>query len=86
MLTEGPTALGPARWREIDERYLAGLLRDALDGLVGPAHLDLLTRAMFGFLSELALGIAEADDQDAARAAAADLARRALAGLAAPAR
>lgn len=88
VLVEGPIALGPARWRELDERYLAGLLRGALAGLLGdtaPERLDLLTRAMFGFLCELALGIAEADDQDVARAAAADLARRALAGLAAPA-
>lgn len=87
VLGEGPVALGPARWRELDEQHLTGLLHDALArlvdaGLIDAQPLDLLTRSLFGFLTELALAIAQADDHWAVHAAATGLARRVIGSLA----
>ncbi|MGI9002953.1 MAG: TetR/AcrR family transcriptional regulator [Pseudonocardia sp.] len=86
VLQEGPVALGPRLWREIDERYLLAALRDALErlvdaGIIERRPIDLLTRSMYAFLTELAECIADADDEHAARADAADLARGVFTGL-----
>lgn len=34
VLQEGPVALGWARWRELDERHMVGLIRDLVDELI----------------------------------------------------
>ncbi|MEU9022016.1 TetR/AcrR family transcriptional regulator [Actinomadura sp. NPDC048394] len=70
VLLQGPIALGWPRWRELDRRYLGGLLEDGLTAILGaaPAHpLPLTATALYGALTELALTIADADDPARAR-------------------
>jgi len=81
VLQEGPIALGWTRWRELDGRYMSGVLRTAIEtvddtGLAAPLAVEMTARAVYGLLTELAWGIAEADDQAAARRDAGLVARQ----------
>lgn len=67
VLQEGPFALGWDRWRELDERYMVGLIRDLVDQLVRagvfkPRSIELTVRAIYGLLTELAWSLADAAD------------------------
>ncbi|MFD9950317.1 TetR/AcrR family transcriptional regulator [Nonomuraea sp. NPDC059023] len=86
VLKQGPIALGHERWQELDVRHFGGLLRDALTTLMDEGYLtrrpvEMLGRALFGAITELALAIAEADDPAAARAEADAIAATLLSGL-----
>jgi len=70
ILTDGPSVLGWARWREIDERHSLGLVRAALEanvaaGNLPPLPLDLFTHLIVGALNEAGLALAESDDPEA---------------------
>ncbi|MEV6131122.1 TetR/AcrR family transcriptional regulator [Streptomyces violaceusniger] len=86
VLQEGPIALGWTRWRELDGLYMSGLLRTAIarlvdSGLAAPLSVEMTARAVYGLLTELAWGIAEADDQAAARRDAGLVARQMISSL-----
>ena len=86
MFQEGPVALGWARWRELDgcssRELLQGVLQALMDaGEIRPQPLDLLTRLLFTTLGEAGMSVAEAADQDAARAEAKALMISLLEGL-----
>ena len=82
VFQEGPVALGYARWRELDgcssRELLAGAVQGLLDaGLIQQQPMELLTRLLFTTLGEAGHSVAEAADEQAARAEA----RRLLLGL-----
>ncbi|TYB49457.1 TetR/AcrR family transcriptional regulator [Actinomadura chibensis] len=84
VLLQGPIALGWARWRELDQRYLGALLADGLTALVGDSEarpIALTTAAFYGALTELALSVADADDPERARDQALRLIEAMLGGL-----
>ena len=86
MFQEGPVALGWSRWRELDGCSSRGLLQGVLQALmdageIRPQPLDLLTRLLFTTLGEAGMSVAEAADQDAARAEAKALMIALLEGL-----
>ncbi|MEV6171565.1 TetR/AcrR family transcriptional regulator [Streptomyces sp. NPDC051954] len=86
VLQEGPIALGWTRWRELDGLYMSGLLRTAIEalvesGLATPMSVEMATRAVYGLLTELAWGIAEADNQPTARRDAGLVARQMISSL-----
>lgn len=86
MFQEGPVALGWSRWRELDGCSSRGLLQGVLQALmdageIRPQPLDLLTRLLFTTLGEAGMSVAEAADQDAARAEAKGLMIALLEGL-----
>ncbi|MFI6295759.1 TetR family transcriptional regulator [Nonomuraea sp. NPDC050790] len=88
VLKQAPIALGHERWQELDVRHFGGLLRDTLTSLMDEGHLtrrpvDMLSRALFGAITELALAIAQSDDPATARAEADDIAATLLSGLSA---
>ncbi|TAL22826.1 MAG: TetR/AcrR family transcriptional regulator [Frankiales bacterium] len=81
MFQEGPVALGYARWRELDgcssRELLAGAVQGLLDAGLIQQPMELLTRLLFTTLGEAGHSVAEAEDEEAARAEA----RRLLLGL-----
>jgi AcrR family transcriptional regulator len=86
MFQEGPVALGWARWRELDGCSARELLAAAVQGLldageIRPQPAALLTRLLFTTLGEAGMSVAEAEDQDAARAEAKALLLGLLEGL-----
>jgi AcrR family transcriptional regulator len=73
VLLEGPSVLGWATWREIDQAYGLGLVRAALDaamaaGAIRPAPLEALSHVLLGGLVEAAMLLANAEDKAATRA------------------
>jgi AcrR family transcriptional regulator len=73
-LLDPPTALGWARWRELDERYWLGGLRASLgrlerEGRVPAGQSELLARLLYAALNEASLLIAAAADQGQTREA-----------------
>jgi len=85
-LVDAPAVLGWARWRELAEHHVLGLLREVLSGLMTagllrPQPPDLLARLLLAALVEAALTIASAPDQDRARTEAGALLRDLLEGL-----
>jgi AcrR family transcriptional regulator len=75
IFQEGPVALGWARWRELDGCSARELLGSAVQGLldsgeIRPQPAELLTRLLFTTLGEAGMSVAEAEDQQAARAEA----------------
>ncbi len=85
-LVDAPAVLGWARWRELAEHHVLGLLREVLAGLITagllrPQPPDLLARLLLAALVEAALTIASAPDQDRARTEAGLLLRDLLEGL-----
>ena len=86
MFQEGPVALGWARWRELDGCSARELLAAAVQGLldageIRPQPVELLTRLLFTTLGEAGMSVAEAEDQEAARAEARALMLSLLDGL-----
>jgi AcrR family transcriptional regulator len=72
VLQEGPFALGWDRWRELDERYMVGLIRGLVDeliraGVFAPRSPELTVRAIYGLLTELAWSLAETTDDQVRR-------------------
>jgi AcrR family transcriptional regulator len=86
MFQEGPVALGWERWRELDGCSCREILSAALQGLldageIRPQPAELLGRLMFTTLGEAGMSVAEAQDQDAARAEARQLILSLIEGL-----
>jgi AcrR family transcriptional regulator len=85
-LEEAPAALGWIRWKEIEEKYFLGLVKGALDGLVGigaieiPAG-DLTARMLLAAMGEAGLAIAASTSQAVERERARQLILRILHGL-----
>ncbi|MFV6025838.1 TetR/AcrR family transcriptional regulator [Streptomyces sp. NPDC056264] len=87
VLQQGPIALGWARWRELDQRHLGGMLLGIVDtalaaGRVRTYPAELIAGAFYGALTELALTISESDDPEQARGQAASLVADLVGGLA----
>lgn len=71
-LIDPPTAIGWARWRELDERHWLGGLRASLrrlerEGRVPEGQSELLARLLYAALNEASLLIAAAADGEAMR-------------------
>ena len=86
VLQQGPIALGWQRCIEIDTQHLGGILLDTVQAMVDAALIkphppELITSALYGALTDLALTIAVADDPGAAQAQAGALAHDLLEGL-----
>ena len=78
MFKEGPVAMGWTRWRELDgcaSRELLSLAVVTLleAGEIRPQPVGLLTRLLFTTLGEAGMSVADAEDQESARAQARDL-------------
>ena len=89
IFQEGPVALGWARWRELDGCNSRGLLQGVLqalmdEGQLRPQPVELLTRLLFTTLGEAGMSVAEAADQQVARAEAKALVLGLLQGLRTP--
>ncbi|MFE3580125.1 TetR/AcrR family transcriptional regulator [Streptomyces vinaceus] len=87
VVLQGPIALGWARWRELDQLHLGGVVLDAVKALlearlIRPYPAELIVGAVYGALAELSLVIAESDDPQGARAESANLVRDLISGLA----
>ncbi len=85
LLIDGPVVLGWQRWREIDDKHFAGIVRASVTGLMGTgadaAQIDSATHLLLGAIMEAALASGAADDpQAAAREHCATL-ERLLSGL-----
>jgi AcrR family transcriptional regulator len=86
VLTDAPSVLGRATWREIDARYGFGLLRTSLQGLIDAGLMasqpvEPLAHMLLGALSEAGMVIAEAEDMATTRGEAGDALDRLLSGL-----
>ncbi|MGD9891678.1 MAG: TetR/AcrR family transcriptional regulator, partial [Dehalococcoidia bacterium] len=86
VLTDAPSVLGRATWREIDARYGFGLLRAVLQGLIeagrlAPQPVEPLAHMLLGALSEAGLVIAESEDMETTRREVGDSLDRLLRGL-----
>ncbi|WP_225438289.1 TetR/AcrR family transcriptional regulator [Candidatus Frankia nodulisporulans] len=73
VLLDGPSVLGWARWRELCQRHVFGLVRDVLAagmdaGRISAQPVDPLAHLLMGASDEAALYIARADDPATARA------------------
>lgn len=71
-LIDPPTAIGWARWRELDERYWLGGLRASMrrlerEGRVPEGQSELLARLLYAALNEASLLIASSPDAGATR-------------------
>lgn len=87
VLLQGPIALGWRRWRELDQRYLGGLLAAGVRALLDADAIqdhpsELLTAGIYGCLTELSLAVADSGDPAAEREKAVKLARSLIAGIA----
>lgn len=72
VFEEAPVALGWARWREIDQQYMMGVLRASLQALHDAGHiraepLDLIAPVLFATIAEAALVAAQQPDLKAAQ-------------------
>src|SRR5581483_11232014 len=90
LLLDGPAVLGWSRWREIDARYFAemvrGPLQAALSGRVPPGEIAALGHLIAGALTEAAMVCAASEDRTrAARDLAATLRKMLSQYLAPPA-
>ncbi|MDP3748296.1 MAG: TetR/AcrR family transcriptional regulator [Phenylobacterium sp.] len=70
LLIDGPVVLGWQRWREIDDKHFAGIVRASVTGLMGrdakAAQIESATRLLLGAIMEAALASGTADDPAAA--------------------
>lgn len=89
ILIDAPSVLGWERWRELNEEYALGATRALLqavadEGRLSPDLVAPFAQMLLGALDEVAMGIARADDREAAmttgRAAVRELLRRILVG------
>ena len=66
LLIDGPMVLGWARWREIDDKYFADVVRAGVVSLMskgtGAAQIASATRLMLGAITEAALSSGRAED------------------------
>jgi AcrR family transcriptional regulator len=67
LLHDGPSVLGWAQWREIDQRNFGGLSRQAFavgieQGLIAAHDPDKLSRIVLGAVTEAAIDASESDD------------------------
>lgn len=72
LLTDGPSVLGWARWREICQPYVLSLIETAVvqgiaDGAVADLPPRALSHALISVADEAAMYVAAAEDRDAAR-------------------
>ena len=72
VLIDAPAVLGWQRWREIEEEHALGAVRLILqqaadDGRLDPGLVDSFAHIVLATMNELALLVARADDQAAAR-------------------
>ncbi|MER5966387.1 TetR/AcrR family transcriptional regulator [Streptomyces sp. NPDC002057] len=86
VLQQGPIALGWARWRQLDQRHLGGMLLGIVDTALAAGRIrsypaDLIAGAFYGALTELALTISESDDPEQAQSQAASLVADLIGGL-----
>jgi AcrR family transcriptional regulator len=86
VIIDGPAVLGPERWRELDQSYYLGSLKQLLAaamaaGLVERQPVDTLAHLMFGAVHEAAFVIARADDKEAARREVSEVLASLSAGL-----
>lgn len=86
LLIDGPVVLGWQRWREIDDRHFAGIVRASVTGLMGPGadagQIDSATRLLLGAIMEAALASGAAEDPGAAAREHCATLERLLSGLA----
>jgi hypothetical protein len=73
VLLDGPTILGWETWKEIDERYGFGLTKASIEqamdaGVFARRPSEPIARLFLASLSEAAIQIARADDQEQAMA------------------
>lgn len=68
LLVDGPTVLGWQRWREVDDRHFAGLVRGGVTHLLGRAagdeQAEAATRVIMGAIMEAALASGDAADPE----------------------
>ncbi|SEL44449.1 TetR/AcrR family transcriptional regulator [Rhodococcus maanshanensis] len=86
VLLQGPVALGWDRWRELDQRYLRGLVLDDVRalreaGVIRPHPDELVAAAVFGAITEISLAAVRAPDPVLAREEAARVILELLSGL-----
>jgi hypothetical protein len=86
ILTDAPSVLGLAAWREIEARYGLALVRAGLQnvmdaGLIEQQPLDPLAHMLLGAMAEGGLLIARAENPAAARREVGDSLDRILRGL-----
>jgi AcrR family transcriptional regulator len=89
VFEEAPVALGWVRWREIEERYMMGVLRATLRslhdaGLIRAEPLDLVAPVLFAAIGEATQVAAREPDTKAARRKAKNLILQLVRGLASP--
>jgi len=87
LLTDAPSVLGWARFRELDARHGLGLLRTGIqaamdDGSIEPGPVDALAHLLVAALDEAAMLVGRADRHAAARHDALLVIDRILAGIA----
>ena len=85
-LIDGPSVLGWARWREICQRHVFGLVQALLAhgievGRIRPQPARPLAHALMGAGDEAALYVAEADDHKQARAEMIEVLDQLIAGV-----
>ena len=86
VFEEAPVALGWARWREIEQQYMMGVLRASLRslhdaGLIRAEPLDLVAPVLFGAIAEATQVAAREPDTKAAQRAAKRLMLQLVRGL-----
>jgi AcrR family transcriptional regulator len=86
VLIDAPAVLGWAAFREIDEGYFLGAMKDTLqeamdEGMIAAQPVDPLAHVLFGATHEAALLIAHAEDEPKARDEASAVMTRLLSGL-----
>jgi len=68
LLVDGPSVMGWQRWREIDDRHFAGLVRSGVTYLLGPGasadQAEAATRVIMGAIMEAALASGSAADPE----------------------
>jgi AcrR family transcriptional regulator len=86
VLTDAPSVLGLAEWREIEAKYGLALVQAGLQSVIDAGYIERqpvepLAHLLLGALAEGGLVIGRADDREAARRAVGDGLDRILTGL-----
>jgi AcrR family transcriptional regulator len=85
LLVDGPSVMGWQRWREVDDRHFAKLVRDGVTYLLGPGgveEVDAATRMIMGAIMEAALASGSATEPEPVIARYGRTIERLLQGLA----
>lgn len=88
ILRDAPKVMGATLWREIEDQYSFGLLRDVVEAMMGNGIIaegspELVTRTLISVVGELSVAIANAEDPQTTRLEAQRLIRRFLAAISA---